>query len=481
MLVPHIHVSIDENAAMEIVIRHLAERGIASVAYMAGKEISFESAELFAMFHTQVRAHHLNTEAEWNKFGDRSVQRGFDCAMRLFSEPLVQPEAVVCADDAIAFGVMVALHSLGLHVPQDVLVVGYNDSPIARTTMPALTSVRRRSNKSSPKRYAYSTTPRQPRAHLTRAATHRPRIHQLPALNRNFCNFAGSYRTIASQNHTAKQPFSHPLEESALGKQYVPTPLALAGDEGAEESFKDQYGIAIAGQAATRNGNILQPPHRSPTRKPHRQFGDRRTILQIDQPHRILGIVLQHSHITVYTGDRVQRTVKHITCKSRGLTLQLVFFGDRIVCATQLRRNTILRPKPIDSAKISFRLCRFDLHLRFGLRLRIVDKIAGKQHRIRRATQSKHAHNQLVAVRHHLLILRIQARDADMPFRKTCGTHRDFRLESAILLQKCSHRLRGGHGKIDDASGASESSATRPAHSAHTRAKSYARSAPQSP
>ena len=135
-------VSVDENAAMEIVIGHLAERGIASVAYMAGKEISFESAELFTMFHTQMRAHHLATETEWNKFGDRSVQRGFNCAMRLFSEPLVQPEAVVCADDSIAFGVMVALHSLGLRVPQDVLVVGYNDSPIARTTMPALTSVR---------------------------------------------------------------------------------------------------------------------------------------------------------------------------------------------------------------------------------------------------------------------------------------------------------------------------------------------------
>ena len=135
-------VSVDENAAMEIVIGHLAERGIASVAYMAGKEISFESAELFTMFHTQMRAHHLATETEWNKFGDRSVQRGFNCAMRLFSEPLVQPEAVVCADDAIAFGVMVALHSLGLRVPEDVLVVGYNDSPIARTTMPPLTSVR---------------------------------------------------------------------------------------------------------------------------------------------------------------------------------------------------------------------------------------------------------------------------------------------------------------------------------------------------
>ena len=39
-----------------------------------------------------------------------------------------------------------------------------------------------------------------------------------------------------------------------------------------------------------------------------------------------------------------------------------------------------------------------------------------------------------------------------MPFRKTCGTHRDFRLKSAILFQKCGHCLRGRHGKIDDAS-----------------------------
>ncbi|MFC2696848.1 MAG: LacI family DNA-binding transcriptional regulator, partial [Bifidobacterium dentium] len=112
-------VGIDEDAAMEMTIGHLADQGIESVAYMAGKEISFESAELFAMFHTQVRAHHLKTQADWNRFGERSVQRGFDCAMRLFSEPLVQPEAVVCADDTIAFGMMVALHALGLRVPQD--------------------------------------------------------------------------------------------------------------------------------------------------------------------------------------------------------------------------------------------------------------------------------------------------------------------------------------------------------------------------
>ena len=135
-------VGIDENAAMEAIVKHLAEQGIASAAYMAGNELSFESAELFATFHTHMRTYGLATSENWNQFGERTVQRGFDCTMRLFNGPLVQPEAVVCADDAIAFGVMVAFDALGIRVPEDVLVVGYHDSAIARTTMPRLTSVR---------------------------------------------------------------------------------------------------------------------------------------------------------------------------------------------------------------------------------------------------------------------------------------------------------------------------------------------------
>ncbi|KFI54479.1 LacI family DNA-binding transcriptional regulator [Bifidobacterium callitrichos] len=134
-------VSIDENTAMEAIIRHLAEQGVHSVAYLAGKEVSFESAELFAMFHTQVRAAGLTTDSDWNRFGDRTVSRGFDCTIRLFGER-GHPDAVVCADDTIAFGVMMALHALGMNVPEDIKVVGYNDSPIASASLPTMTSVR---------------------------------------------------------------------------------------------------------------------------------------------------------------------------------------------------------------------------------------------------------------------------------------------------------------------------------------------------
>ena len=192
-------VSVDENAAMEIVIGHLAERGIASVAYMAGKEISFESAELFTMFHTQMRAHHLATETEWNKFGDRSVQRGFNCAMRLFSEPLVQPEAVVCADDAIAWASR-ASRCAGGWLQRFANRTHHHAAADQRA--PAVQTNRLRSATPTQRR------PRQPRAHLTRAATHRPRIHQLPALNRflQFCRQLSHNSKPESYSQTTISP-----------------------------------------------------------------------------------------------------------------------------------------------------------------------------------------------------------------------------------------------------------------------------------
>lgn len=147
-------VSIDDNAALGMAMRHLAEAGAKSVAYLAGKEVSFESAELFAMFHTQVRSYAMLTRSTWNQFGERSVQRGFHCAMRLYGEGdaldrsnqstayMRRPDALICCDDTVAFGAMVALDALDLRVPEDVQIIGHGDSPLALTTMPLLTSIR---------------------------------------------------------------------------------------------------------------------------------------------------------------------------------------------------------------------------------------------------------------------------------------------------------------------------------------------------
>lgn len=53
-----------------------------------------------------------------------------------------RPTAVLCFSDAIARGVIGGLHEHGLHVPEDVSVVGFDDNPVGRRTQPALTTVR---------------------------------------------------------------------------------------------------------------------------------------------------------------------------------------------------------------------------------------------------------------------------------------------------------------------------------------------------
>jgi DNA-binding LacI/PurR family transcriptional regulator len=51
-------------------------------------------------------------------------------------------DALFVASDLMAAGALAVLAARGIRVPEDVLVVAFDDSPIAAATRPALTSVR---------------------------------------------------------------------------------------------------------------------------------------------------------------------------------------------------------------------------------------------------------------------------------------------------------------------------------------------------
>jgi LacI family transcriptional regulator, repressor for deo operon, udp, cdd, tsx, nupC, and nupG len=69
----------------------------------------------------------------------------FDLAARGAREMLDVPEpptAVFCDDDILAGGVYLAARELGLHIPEDVSVVGFDDLPFARVFEPPLTTIK---------------------------------------------------------------------------------------------------------------------------------------------------------------------------------------------------------------------------------------------------------------------------------------------------------------------------------------------------
>ena len=69
-----------------------------------------------------------------------SEQSGFDAANALLGRK-VRFDAICAASDLIAIGAMKALSAQGLQVPDDVLVTGFDDIPLAAFVNPSLTTV----------------------------------------------------------------------------------------------------------------------------------------------------------------------------------------------------------------------------------------------------------------------------------------------------------------------------------------------------
>lgn len=72
--------------------------------------------------------------------GDWMSGTGFEATRSLMAEPR-PPTALFCANDLMALGAMEALAQLGLKVPEDISVMGYDDQEISRHTHPPLTTM----------------------------------------------------------------------------------------------------------------------------------------------------------------------------------------------------------------------------------------------------------------------------------------------------------------------------------------------------
>jgi LacI family transcriptional regulator len=75
--------------------------------------------------------------------GYNSHASGVQCARKLLNVPAARrPTAIFASNDEMAAGALTVAHSLGLGVPEDVSVVGFDDAPLAGQVWPALTTIR---------------------------------------------------------------------------------------------------------------------------------------------------------------------------------------------------------------------------------------------------------------------------------------------------------------------------------------------------
>jgi LacI family transcriptional regulator len=127
----------DNRAGVYLVLEHLLGLGHRRVAVLTPSraETPARPAE------TMVREAAAALEIDVTTVNSRhSIEAATETARRLLAaEP--HPSAVFCLSDSIACGVYTAAHELGLSIPDQLSVAGYDDHPIAQVVSPTLTSV----------------------------------------------------------------------------------------------------------------------------------------------------------------------------------------------------------------------------------------------------------------------------------------------------------------------------------------------------
>jgi LacI family transcriptional regulator len=120
--------------------RYLIGLGHRRIAYVTGPEYLESSRERLHGYLAALDDHGIPRDDRYVVRGGFDVSSGVEAARSLMAlRPA--PTAIMASNDRSAFGVLQALAELGLRVPHDVSVVGFDDVPLAAASQPPLTTV----------------------------------------------------------------------------------------------------------------------------------------------------------------------------------------------------------------------------------------------------------------------------------------------------------------------------------------------------
>lgn len=130
----------DDKLGIEMVVNHLYALGHRQIAHLAGPQDASTGLHRLAAFRHAAATLGLDAKAVHHAPGF-SIAAGLPAARKLLAAKR-PPTAIVAANDLLALGCYDAAAELGLTVPGDLSVTGFNDMPFADRFSPALTTVR---------------------------------------------------------------------------------------------------------------------------------------------------------------------------------------------------------------------------------------------------------------------------------------------------------------------------------------------------
>jgi DNA-binding LacI/PurR family transcriptional regulator len=139
--VPASYVDVDNRGGARSAVEHLIAGGRRTIATITGPQDMAPGIDRLAGYREALVDAGLDTSEALVAIGDFTQDSGVSGMEQLLA---ARPDidAVFAASDLTAAGAMGVLATAGRRVPEDVAVAGFDDSPVASTLRPKLTSVR---------------------------------------------------------------------------------------------------------------------------------------------------------------------------------------------------------------------------------------------------------------------------------------------------------------------------------------------------
>ncbi len=133
-------VSCDDARGITLLCEHLYSLGHRRIGFVSGPQYVTTSELRTQAFLEFCRAKKLKCPPEYIQPGFYAIRTGKEAAAKILNTN-PRPTAVIAANDLMAFGVIECAHELGLRVPEDLSVAGFDDLPTGAERSPTLTTI----------------------------------------------------------------------------------------------------------------------------------------------------------------------------------------------------------------------------------------------------------------------------------------------------------------------------------------------------
>ncbi len=138
------NIAIDNTSATEALVRHVIEvHGAKTLEYVSGPASNPEANERLAAFKRVCEQHNIKISPDMIHYGEFRSIDGKRAAESMLVSGRKLPDALICANDAMALTAIAEFTKSGIRIPEDMIVTGFDNTYNARHYLPSLTTVAR--------------------------------------------------------------------------------------------------------------------------------------------------------------------------------------------------------------------------------------------------------------------------------------------------------------------------------------------------